>query len=69
MHGLLQMIKVRGVLHEIGQQDPYVERLLLWQDANTANLAGIQGYLYNLDTSLTEPSSRPRPNPGIFQLR
>lgn len=69
MKGLLQMINLRGGLREIGQQDPYVERLLLWQDANTANLAGIQGYLYNLDTSLTEPSSRPRPNPGIFQLR
>lgn len=69
MNGLLQMIQLRGGLREIGQQDPYVERLLLWQDANTAELAGIQGYLHNLDTSLTEPSSRPRPNPRMFQLR
>lgn len=69
MNGLLQMIRLRGGLREIGQQDPYVERLLLWQDANTAKLAGLQGYLYNLDTSLDQRSSRPRPNPGIFQLR
>lgn len=69
MNGLSQMIQLRGGLREIGQQDPYVERLLLWQDANTAELAGIRGYLYNLDTSLTEPSSRPRPNPRMFQLR
>ena len=69
MTGLLQMINLRGGLREIGQQDPYVERLLLWQDANTARLAGIQGYFQNLDTSLDGPLSRPRPNPGIFQLR
>jgi len=69
MNGLLQMINLRGGLREIGQQDPYVERLLLWQDANTAKLAGIQGYLHNLDTSLHQSSPRPRPNPGIFQLR
>jgi len=69
MKGLLQMIQLRGGLREIGQQDPYVERLLLWQDANTAELAGIQGYLHDLDTSLTKPSCRPRPNPGVFQLR
>lgn len=69
MSGLVQMINLRGGLREIGQQDPYVERLLLWQDANTAKLAGIKGYLCDLDCSLSQSSSRPRPNPRMFQLR
>ena len=69
MEGLLQMMNLRGGLCDIGQQDPYVERLLLWHDVNTANLAGIKGYLHNLDNSLDQSSSRPRPNPRILQLR
>jgi hypothetical protein len=69
MSGLVQMIKLRGGLREIGQQDPYVERLLLWQDANTAKLAGITGYLHDLDNSLAESSQLPKPNSRIFQLR
>jgi hypothetical protein len=42
MHGLLQMIKVRGGLHEIGQQDPYLERVWLRLDANTIMLVDVQ---------------------------
>jgi hypothetical protein len=68
MSGLVQMINLRGGLREIGQQDPYVERMLLWQDANTATLAGIQGYLHDLDSSLGQLSHRPQPNPRMFQL-
>ena len=69
MRGLVQMINLRGGLREIGQQDPYAELLLLWQDTNTAKLAGIEGYLHNLDNSLGPLSPRPRPNLSIFQLR
>jgi hypothetical protein len=69
MSGLVQMINLRGGLREISQQDPYVERLLLWQDANTSKLANIPGYLIDLDNSLGEWSKRPKPNPRMFQLR
>lgn len=69
MSGLVQMINLRGGLREIGQQDPYAELLLLWQDANTSKLAGITGYLQNMNNSLEQSSRRPKPNPRIFQLR
>ena len=69
MNHLSQMANLRAGLREIEQQDSYVGRLLLWQDANTVDLAGIQGYLLNLDSSLEQSSPRPRPNPGIFLVR
>jgi hypothetical protein len=39
MNGLLQTINLQGGSREIGMQDPYVERLSLWQDAFMARLA------------------------------
>jgi hypothetical protein len=69
MSGLVQMIKLRGGLREIGQVDPYAERMLLWQDANTAKLADIPGYLHELDNGLGPSSKRPKANPRMFQLR
>ena len=68
MRGLLQIIALRGGLREIGRQDPYTERLLLWQDANTAQLAGIESYLGRLDNNLGA-SSLPRSNSKIYRLR
>jgi hypothetical protein len=69
MSGLVQMINLRGGLREIGQHDPYCERMLLWQDANTAKLANIPGYLHELDNGLGPLSTLPKPNPRMFQLR
>jgi hypothetical protein len=68
MRGLLQILNLRGGLREVGRQDPYTERLLLWQDANTAQLAGVESYLGRLDNNLG-PSSIPRSNSKIYRLR
>jgi hypothetical protein len=68
MRGLLQIINLRGGLREVGRQDPYTERLLLWQDANTAQLAGVESYLGRLDNNLGT-SSLPRSNSKIYRLR
>jgi hypothetical protein len=43
--------------------------MLLWQDANTAKLADIPGYLHELDNGLDPSSKRPKANPRMFQLR
>lgn len=52
MRGLVQMVALRGGLSEIAKQDAYVERLLLFQDAKTAKLAGSEGYLKTMASSL-----------------
>lgn len=68
MRGLLQIINLRGEFREVGRQDPYTERLLLWQDANTAQLAGVESYLGRLENNLgTSPV--PRSNSKIYRLR
>lgn len=69
MHGLLQINNLRGGLREIGQQDSYLERVLLRQDANTVMLVDVQDHLQNLDRGLNQSSSRPLPNLKRFQLR
>jgi len=66
MRGLLQILNLRGGLREVGRQDPYTERLLLWQDANTAQLAGVDSYLGRLDNNLGT-SSLPRSNSQIYR--
>jgi hypothetical protein len=68
MRGLLQILNLRGGLREVGRQDPYTERLLLWQDANTAQLAGVESYLGRLDNNLGT-SSLPRSNSKIYRLK
>jgi hypothetical protein len=41
MAGLRQMIELRGGFAGFGRSDPYLGRFLLWQDANTASVAGL----------------------------
>ena len=42
MKGLLRMIDLRGGLAKIGEEDPYLERLLIWHDVNTSRLSGMK---------------------------
>lgn len=66
MKGLVQMIELRGGLPEVGK-DPYVERLLLWQDSNTSELTGGLRYL---DGMARSPGAEfPTPNTGLFRMK
>ncbi|KAL1583252.1 hypothetical protein WHR41_07888 [Cladosporium halotolerans] len=66
MRGLVQMIKLRGGLPEVGR-DPYVERLLLWQDANASKVTGGRKYFDGMTRS--PGADFPKPNTEIFQMK
>lgn len=66
MRGLVQMIKLRGGLPEVGR-DPYVERLLLWQDANASKVTGGRRYFDGMTRS--PGADFPEPNTDIFQMK
>lgn len=66
MRGLLEMIKMRGGLRAIGQQTPWVERVLIWNDANSAKIAGCDPYCSMLENASTY-SKRPQANAEVFR--
>lgn len=57
--GLVEMINLRGGLARIAKSDPYVEQLLLFQDAKTAILAGNEGYLKFMPNSMQQYPANP----------
>ena len=65
MTGLVQMIRKRGGLDAIGRQDVYLERMLMWQDVNTAKMLGQEGYLEHMQNSMG--SARPGSNVATFR--
>lgn len=52
MNGLVQMINLRGGMAEIGRTDPYLERFLIWHDANASHEAGCEPFCRRVE----EPS-------------
>lgn len=63
MHGLVQMIRLRGGLSVIGRGDPYIKQFLLWMDVNTSALGGggcyLQGSIAESGVNV-EPSANSR---------
>ncbi|KAK5169925.1 uncharacterized protein LTR77_005903 [Saxophila tyrrhenica] len=65
MGAIVQMCKQRGGLAEIGLADPYLERLIIWQDANCAQIAGCQSYCKAIgQSSMVSP---PKPDEAMFR--
>lgn len=65
MNGLIRMINMRGGLHAL--EDPYLARMLIWHDINTAKILGHDGYLIHMRSSLTFGESYPASNVSTFR--
>lgn len=52
MQGLVRMVELRGGLVEIGSPDPWIVRLLMWIDINTAKLADCEPYFEGMEHGL-----------------
>lgn len=66
MQGLVRMVELRGGLVAIGSPDPYIVRLLMWIDINTAKLAGCAPYFEGMDHGL---GRHPMANTVTFQTK
>lgn len=67
MSGLVRMILLRGGLHAIGAGKPWVERVLVWQDANSSSMAGCEPYFKT--ESLPTTLRRPEVNRDVYTVR
>lgn len=68
MHGLAQMVHLRGGLSAIGRADPYIEQFLTWMDVNTSALRGGECYLQR---SIAGSGGKVEPNANsrVFRAR
>nr|POE86577.1 hypothetical protein CFP56_46761 [Quercus suber] len=67
MRGLVQMIELRGGIHAVGLQESWIERFLLWNDVNSAEIAHCQPYC----SRLTQPSALrvPKADMEVYKVR
>ncbi|KAF7186326.1 hypothetical protein HII31_12401 [Pseudocercospora fuligena] len=67
MAGLVRLVNLRGGLAQVGSEDPYFERFILWHDANASRAAGCEPYV----RKVKQPSklAAPKADTDMFRMR
>lgn len=61
MRGLIQMINMRGGLHKLDESQPYIKKLIIWQDTNVATIMKCKPYYFSAKNSAEAPTVTPNP--------